>query len=79
MKSDDPETDKTVSISQIQPLLARSVPRVIAPITDKNSRHEREHGGVAKATIIHSESGKKDRKKLRKLVSELTLMEVKID
>ena len=77
MKSDDPETDKTVSIRQIQPLLARSVPRVIAPITDKKGEHERDNGGVAKATITHSESGKKDRKKLRRLVSELTLMEVK--
>lgn len=77
MKSDDPETDKTVSIRQIQPLLARSIPRVIAPITDKKGEHERDNGGVAKATITHSESGKKDRKKLRRLVSELTLMEVK--
>ena len=77
MKSDDPETDKTVSISQIQPLLARNVPRVIAPITGKKWEHESDNDGVARATITHSESGTKDRKKLRKLVSELTKMEVK--
>ena len=77
MKSDDPESDKTVSIDQIQPLVSRKLPRVIAPIPGKKWQNESDNDGVAKATITHSESGTKDRKKGRKLVSELTRMDVK--
>lgn len=74
MKSDDPESDKIVSISQIQPLVSRKLPRVITPITGKKWQNESDAvNGVARATITHSESGTKDRRKPRKLVSELAL------
>lgn len=76
MKSDDPESDKTVSIDQIQPLVSRKLPRVVTSIPGKKWQNESDDG-VARATITHSESGTKDRKKGRKLVSELTKMEVK--
>lgn len=77
MKSDDPESDKTVSIDQIQPLISRKLPRVITTIPGKKLQNESDNDGVAKATITHSESGTKDRKKGRKLVSELTRMDIK--
>lgn len=77
MKSDEPESDKTVSIDQIQPLISRKLPRVVTSIPGKKSQNESDNDGVAKTTITHSESGTKDRKKGRKLVSELTKMEVK--
>lgn len=77
MKSDDPESDKTVSIDQIQPLVSRKLPRVTTTIPGKKWQNESDNDGVAKATITHSESGTKDRKKGRKLVSELTRMDVK--
>ena len=73
MKSDDPESDKIVSISQIQSLVSRKLPRVITPITGKKWQNESDGDGVARATITHSESGTKDRRKPRKLVSELAL------
>ena len=77
MKSDEPETDKTVSINQIQPLISRKLPRLVTSIPGKKSQNESDNDGVAKATITHSESGTGDRKKGRKLVSELTKMGVK--
>ena len=73
MKSDEPESDKTVSISQIQPLVFRKLPRVITPIPGKKWQNESDNDGVARATITHSESGTKDRRKARKLVSELAI------
>ena len=73
MKSDDPESDKIVSISQIKPLVSRKLPRVITPITGKKWQNESDGDGVARATITHSESGTKNRRKPRKLVSELSL------
>lgn len=73
MKSDDPESDKIVSISQIQPLVSRQLPRVITAIPGKKSwPSESDNGGVARATVTHSETGTKVRRKPRKLVSELT-------
>lgn len=72
MKSDDPESDKTVSISQIQQLVSRQLPRVITAIPGKKSwSSESDNGGVARATVTHSETGTKVRRKPRKLVSEL--------
>jgi len=73
MKSDDPESDKIVSISQIQPLVSRQLPRVITAIPGKKSRpsERRDNEGVARATVTHSETGTKVRRKPRKLVSEL--------
>ena len=77
MKSDDHESDKTVSIDQIQPLISRKLPRVVTSVPGKKGQTESDYDGVARATITHSESGTKDRKKGRKLVSELTKIEVK--
>lgn len=77
MKSDEPESDKTASIDQIQPLISRKLPRVVTSIPRKKSQNRSDNDGVAKATITHSESGTGDRKKGRKLVSELTKVEVK--
>lgn len=75
MKSDDPESDKVVSISKIQPLVSRKLPRVISPIPGEKTQKESGIDGVARAIVTHSESGTKDWRKPRKLVSELDLEE----
>ena len=74
MKSDHSESEKNVSISQIQPLVSRKLPRVITPVLEEKWQNQSDNESVARATttITHSETGTKDRRKPRKLVSELT-------
>lgn len=50
---------------------------MIVLIIDKKGEYERDNGGVVKVIIIYFESGKKDCKKLCRLVFEFILMEVK--
>lgn len=68
MKSEDPESDKIVSINQIKPLVTQKVPRVVSSIPGKNG--QRDKRVVAKATV-HSEGAIKEIKKSRKLISDL--------
>ena len=71
MKADHSESDRIVSISRIEPLLSRQLPRVT-----KATRSDKDV--VAKATITHSESGVKEKKTERQLLRDLSKLEPKI-
>ncbi|XP_068695684.1 tubulin polyglutamylase TTLL11-like [Montipora foliosa] len=73
MKSDDPELDRVVSTTQIQPLVSRKLPRLVTPIRGQKWQNESDNYIVAKASVTHSQRGTKDPKKPKKLISELNV------
>lgn len=70
MKSDDPESDKVVSINQVKPLVTQKVPRVVTSIPEKNGHRRGDKRVVAKATD-HTQGGIKEIRKSRTLISDL--------